>query len=311
MRAFSFGPHMTQVPSSILQRLSEVLAAQSPQYASRLKQRLSAALATNGEDPFDERKYGFKGFRDFLKRGTQNLFRLEDSESGADVLVSLPRPEKSSSTAVEPAATGSIRSDIWQAFTNPDITRARYLNRRTFVVRHFLRGDASPQAKEVEGTPDDFVEIPPITGEVQVGWMQQFMTDSKVEEPLLGVLKEIVSNPYSSGVNAAFTGALGPLAAAWRQRRVQSVISTVFEWAQSHGVPQDKLISRAQAGQDSVSAPGIRSASKVGADVSSGDGIRDPREQAARLLDMLSNDDINRIVIPILLSTLLVRGRNN
>lgn len=67
---------MMQVPSPVLQALSEILAAQSPQFAARLKQRLTAALQAKDEPAFDERKFGFKGFRDFLERGTQGLFWL-------------------------------------------------------------------------------------------------------------------------------------------------------------------------------------------------------------------------------------------
>jgi hypothetical protein len=40
-----------------------------------------------------------------------------------------------------------------------------------------------------------------------------------------------------------------------------------------------------------------------------GGGIQDPRERAVRLLDMLSDEEISRVVVPILLSTLLVKEK--
>ena len=152
---------MTQVPSPVLQAISEILAAQSPQFAARLKQRLTAALQAKEEPAFDERKFGFKGFRDFLERGSQGLFSVEPSAVGSDVMVSLAGVKNHSipATPTTDGGSHSIRNDVWQAFTNPDAARVRFWGRRTFQVRHYLRGEDSPHAREVQDSPGNFIEI--------------------------------------------------------------------------------------------------------------------------------------------------------
>lgn len=302
---------MTQVPSPVLQALSGILATQSPQFAARLKQRLTAALQAKGEPAFDERKFGFKGFRDFLERGTQGLFSLEPSDVGSDVTVSLVGA-KSHSTPVALAAGGashSIRNDVWQAFTNPDPARMRFWGVHTFHVRHYLRGEDSSHAREIQNSPEDFVEIDPIAADTQLSWMRQFVTQHTIPEDRKEVIDSILAKTYSSGINAAFTGALGQLGHQWRQQRIKNVASAIYTWADTHGVPHERLSLRTSAERDSsLGTTGVEKLSRID-HVGTG-GIQDPRERAVRLLDLLSNDEISRIVVPILLSTLLVKEKN-
>ena len=300
---------MTQVPSPVLQALSEILAAQSPQFAARLKQRLTAALQARGEPAFEEKKFGFKGFRDFLERGTQGLFSIQPSAEGADVEVSLTGAKSQSAQALPPVSGGthSIRNEVWQAFTNPDSSRLRYLSRRNFLVRHFLRGEDSPHSREVLESPDDFVEIQPISAETQVAWMRQFVGAHEIPPTLRDAIDAIVDRPYSSGVNAAFTGALGALGAQWRQVRIKKVIDEIHAWAGAHGIPPERLSLRSTAETDTTSITSV--VDRAVRPEHANDGIQDPRERAVRLLEMLSNEDISRVVLPILLSTLLVKGK--
>ena len=300
------------VPSNVLHALTELLAVQSPQVASRLKQRLNAALQAKGADTFDERKHGFKGFRDFLQRGTEGLFVVKSTDDGADVVVSLPvKAPAAAPTAGTPipAIGTTVRSEIWQAFTNPDATRLRFLNKRTFVVRHFLRGEDSAHSREVDAAPEDFVPVEPITGEDQLRWMREFIDLKGIEQPHRALLEAIMAKPYTSGLNAAFTGALRQLGKEWSAYRVKHVIEKIAAWAKPHGISAEHLNPRpAETVVTPVLAPVKKPASVVDSP-SSGDGVMDPRAQASGLLAMLSDDEIRRVVLPILLSTMLVRGK--
>lgn len=302
----------SQVPSTVLLALSEILAAQSPQFAARLKQRLTAALNAKGEPPFDEKKFGFKGFRDFLLRGTQDIFSVTQRDGGDDIVVSLLGANSASSTSSQPSlgTSHSLRSEIWQAFTNPDVKRVRYLSRRTYAVRHFLRGEDNTHAKEVLDSPADFVEITPINADVQVTWMKEFIEKHQIKSPLRDALEGIAAHPYSSGVNAAFTGALGSLEDDWRQERVKNIIDTIHRWANANDVSTDKLTRRSGFDSEAIPVPASKSIGKQSRAVDVTNGVQNSRDQAVRLLDMLSNEDISRIVIPILLSTMLVRGKS-
>lgn len=300
-----------QVPSPVLQALSEILAAQSPQFAARLKQRLTATLQAKDEPAFDERKFGFKGFRDFLERGTQGLFLVEPSTVGSDVMVT-PVGAKNHSIPTAPFAVGtshSIRNDVWQAFTNPDPARLRFWGRHSFQVRHYLRGEDSPHSREVLDSPEAFIEIAPITAETQVSWMQQFTDQQTIPEERRKVIESILTKTYSSGINAAFTGALGELGSQWRQQRIRHVLLAIHAWADTHGVPHERLSLRTPSERDSSLVMAGTEKPFRNDHVGSG-GIQDPRERAVRLLDMLSDEEISRVVVPILLSTLLVKGKS-
>lgn len=300
-----------QVPSIVLQALSEILAVQSPQFAARLKQRLTAALESKGEDAFDERKFGFKGFRHFLTEGTQGLFVIAPSPDGADIVVSLQGATGGASTTSSSAnETGSsIRKEVWQAFTNPDQTRLRFLNRRTHVVRHYLRGEESPPAQEVAAARAEFVEIQPISGDDQVGWMRQFIEQKNIGHPLHDVLEGIIAKPYTSGVNAAFTGALQDDGLEWRQDRVQKIIQRIAAWSKANDVPMEYLSSRHVPESAHPPATHPNKPVKVEWSEDGVDGVKNPRVQAERLLGILTNDEISRVVLPVLLSTLLMRGK--
>lgn len=315
MRAFHFEGSMTQVPSPVLQALTEILAAQSPQFAARLKQRLTATLQAKEEPPFDERKLGFKGFRDFLERGTQGLFLVTPSDVGPDVMVSLvgAQSEAASPAQTTGGAGHSVRNDVWQAFINPDPARVRFWGRDTHQVRHYLHGEDSPHAREVQDSAADYIEIEPVSAATQLSWMRQFVYEHShaVPETRTQTIHSILDKPYSSGINAAFTGALGAsLGGQWRHQRIKNVVAAIYAWADKHNVPHELLNVRSSsdsaAGQStSGTEKAVRADGPVGPS-----GIQDPRERAVRLLDMLSNDEISRIVVPILLSTLLVKEKS-
>ncbi len=303
---------MTQVPSAVLQALTEILTAQSPQFAARLKPRLTAALQAKEEPPFDERKLGFKGFRDFLERGTQGLFSVEPCAPDSDVLVSLIGSSGAHSHQIQASNSSghSFRNDVWQAFTNPDSRRARFWGILTNHVRHYLQDEDSLHAREVQGSPNSYVEIDFVPADTQVSWMREFIKQHAIPEERLAAIEGILSMPYSTGSNAAFASALGgALTHQWRQQRIKNVTSVIHEWADSHSIPRNHLYIHASS-EEEASLTAIAPEKPARTEHVGAGGVQDPRERAVRLLDLLSNDEISRIVVPILLSTLLVKEKN-
>lgn len=286
-------------PVIVTQLVSELLAEKSPEYAARLKQRLAVVMSERGLGAFEERAYGFKGFRDFLKRGLTNV-KLE--ESGDDLLVYSADVGKSVQPRAQvlsniPQASTTIRSDVWQAFSNPDNSRHRFLNKKTYVIRHYIEGEDSAARSEVEAARGDFLEIKSITGEEQREWMRQFLTSASIKESERGVLEAIIALPYSSSMNAAFTQALGENSDAWRHFRTKHVTNYMSAWASTNGLNMEKL--RLHQRSPAASNPKLSLKSDVA-----------PREQVVRLLDLLSDAEISRIVLPILLTTMLVRSKS-
>jgi hypothetical protein len=71
-----------------------------------------------------------------------------------------------------------IRSEVWQAFANPDPERRRFLDRQTFQICHYTPNHY-PEVKDlVERNPSQYAEIPPIAAETQKGWMRDFLARS-------------------------------------------------------------------------------------------------------------------------------------
>lgn len=281
------------------QLLTQLLSDRSPEFGARLKQRLNATFTEKGMGKFDERSFGFKRFQDFLEQGHGHLVTVQRPSGAGDILVSLKTPKISASPLNAQIEPPPIRSDIWQAFTNPDSTRKRFFNKQTFVVRHF--NDAQePQTSyaEVTSSPDQFIEIKPIGGEIQIEWMRRFLEETiNIPSDERIAFEAMLTEPYSSGVNAAFTRALGDHSTAWRNYRSRRILDSINNWAHQHEVQLDRLrVQPRQPVNTSENTP--RETSPFSA-----------REQVIKLLDLLSDDDINRLVLPTLLSTILVKSR--
>lgn len=291
----------------ISQLLTQLLTAHHPEYGARLKQRLNALLHQRGLDSLDERTLGYKRFRELLEQGFGDLVNVQPPSEVGDILVSLKTSGSLPATAApSPSVFGSafppIRSEIWQAFSNPDLERKRFFHKQTAAVKHFIQGDSSSSQVEVDESPDDFIEIDPIPGALQLQWMRQFLGGIHQPAGERVVFDAILNEPYSSSVNATFTRALGDHGVAWRNFRTQQVTEQIFAWAARHGVPENALRVQPRTTLDGA---------KV--DVSRSDPLRvatqSPRDQAAKLLEMLTDDDIARLVIPTLLSTILIKSR--
>ena len=130
--------------AEISKLIVHLLSARSPEFGARLKQRLNALLRERNLEPFDERRYGYKKFQDFLEKGQTDIVQVIRHEDGGDIQVSLKEAAQAAVEApviqsvVSPSewAGRPIRSDVWQAFANPDPERRRYLDRQTLQIFH-------------------------------------------------------------------------------------------------------------------------------------------------------------------------------
>lgn len=293
--------------AEISKLIVHLLSARSPEFGARLKQRLNALLRERNLEPFDERLYGYKKFRDFLEKGQADIVQVTRREDGGDIQVSL---KDTAQAALESPVTQSvvspsewagrpIRSDVWQAFTNPDPGRRRFLDRQTLQICHYASNENHEVQAQVTLNPAQYAEVPPILGDTQKGWMREFLDAVPVTGPERHVLDQMLTQPYSSALNAAFTRSLASKAALWREHRLKLILNTIFSWAKANNIDIDRL--RASEDKPAAERSAALSFDSLGA--------LTPRLQAAKLLELLSDEDIGRVVLPVLLSTILIKAR--
>jgi hypothetical protein len=279
--------------SQVSQLLKQLLEAHSPEVGARLKQRLNALLVGQGLSPFDERVFGFRKFGDFLQKTQTEILKV-DRTASTDIIVSLVGGAASPVQVTRPAIEtdqAAIRSDVWQAFTNHNIQRKRFLNKETFAVKHFIENDQSTASHEVTASPDNFIEIQPIPGSEQLSWMREYLSTAPFQVAEKTPLEAMTEQPYTSSLNSAFTRALGEKGDGWRHFRTHRVTEAIERWASQHSVLLDNL--RKPAVQTLAD---MRAVSRQSA-----------RASALKLLQLISDEDIAKVVMPVLVTTVLIR----
>jgi hypothetical protein len=190
-----------------------------------------------------------------------------------------------------------VRNDVWQAFSNPDLGRKRYVNIQTRQVVHFLHGDGSASEKRVTESPATFLEITPVGASTQTQWMREYVESLDARPQELAALRALVALPYSSQLNATFTKALSEHAGGWKRLRVTKILEVITSWAALNNIPVQTLLEPpSDAPESAPPASGIV-----------GDGTA--RDTARKLLDLLSDDDLRHVVMPVIYTTLLIRSR--
>lgn len=277
---------------TVLALLRQTLETQrGPILGAVLKQRINAALVAQGRSGLDERKLGFKKFSDLLLSQHSWLDVVLPTGPG-DVKVSLKE-----SPQLAPADLGgqplAIRSDIWQAFTNPDLQRERFFKRQSKSIFHFKRSEEA-NSPAVDGNPD-LIPIQPIPGSTHLGWMRKYLESSKLPLAERASVEAMLSEEYTSSLNLTFTRALGSNALKWRQYRTSCITEFIMDWALSNGLTETDL---EKPPKTEALAAALPAASHLS-----------PRAKIEKLLDLLSDDDLNQVVLPILLSTILVKAK--
>jgi len=304
------------------QLLKQLLSSNSPELGARLKQHLNTAFIARGLGNFDEKSLGFSKFSDYLLRVHGDFVNVNRDDSVSDILVSLrssaaPQPAKPlsksqiSSDTLSPSVV--IRSDVWQAFANPDPERKRFFERETGKIVHFLADKQVPERVEVDSSPERFLEIEPISQDTQVTWMREFLNSISLPANEKAVLETLTTKPYSSALNVTFSRALGSHSLAWRSFRTQHVTTIIEKWAHDSDVLPAKLhvaVAEPVAGTPKIP---LNDGTKVGASSfersETSTTQLPPRQQVMKLLELLSDEDIMNLVLPTLLSTILIKSR--
>jgi hypothetical protein len=276
--------------------LRKLLNASGPEKAARLKQRMIAEFGLEGSGRFDERALGYPKFKDFLQKAHADLVALAESEGG-DMVVSLvhgaPGIEPQIASPPEPI----IRSDIWQAFANPDPDRKRLFNKVSADVVHFKATDEPKQSLEWLNN-SAVVPIEPIQGEVQKRWMEDFLGTVRLSDDQRQALSEFTKQRYSSALNLTFTRALGENAALWKRVRQTHILNAIRQWAENNSVPMDVLHRRDRL-TNVATAKMVETPS-----------ITPVRQRVLTLLEILSDQDLERAVLPLLAAVVLLQERN-
>lgn len=286
-------------PEYVRTTLQQLLASREGELGARLKQRLNALLLERSLPRFDEKQFGFRKFRSFLEQTQSDWLDVSLPDGTGDILVTakvaratLPPPgNRTLSSTSQP-----IRSDVWQAFTNPDTRRKRHYQLSTGIVLHYAEGENSPKREQVEAAQDGYVEIHPIDGETQQRWVREFLDSVPITGTERVPYEALLAGPYSSALNAAFTRALGEHATAWRDFRTARVTDAILIWAQNHNVPPEHLRTAPKENR-AILGPHMQQTAPAS------------RVQAMKLLELLSDEDIRQIIIPTLLSTIMVKSR--
>lgn len=276
--------------------LKQLLEARSPEIGARLKQRLTALLVVHGYEPLDVRKLGYRTFRDFLERTQGELVKIDHRPDNTDIQVSLRATEAGPSASTNNIGVDSdrIRSDIWQAFASPNPQRKRFLDKQTFAVKHFLENVTSDASVEVSANLQNFIEIHPSPGSDQIAWMKEYLDSIPIQGAERPPLDAMLTQQYSANLNSTFTRALGEKGDGWRHFRTQKISQVIEHWAASNNVPLERLRK--------TTATPLTLADKPIAK-------ENARARAQMLLQLLSDEDISTVVVPILVSTILVRSR--
>lgn len=291
-----------------LELICELLSKVPFELSARLKQRLNLALIQRGLVPLDERRYNCRKFSDFLQIHLADKIVLQRPDSSGDIRVSIkgePTPSRAWSTPGEQRSEQDraiiFRSDVWQAFINPDGTRKRYFNRLTHQVLHFVEGSGDSYQQKLEDRPDDYLSIDWVPVATHKQWMAGFLDLIQLSDAERRPLQVLINSDYSSNLNAAFTKALGAREQEWRKMRTLKINQWIQAWTVKNNVSMDDLIIRSV---DREPASGLPAPSQR-----EPEQVMTPRDQAIRLLGLMSDDDIIKIAIPTLLGSVLSRSQ--
>ncbi|BBV98446.1 UPF0158 family protein [Pseudomonas alloputida] len=319
-------------PLYIQNAILELLKGRPSEVGARLKQRLNRTLVDAGHQALNEQQFGYRKFSDFLSGELSQHVTVEKSAAGGDITVFLkavpthftkpftPQAAAVSAVSAPAFATGEsggttpcasaaskepveassvVRGDVWQAFSNLNPCRKRYLDRRNGQVVHFLLDAQSDQEALVDEQPQRFAEITYVEGDMQKQWMHAFLSASGLPEDDVSSLERLLDEPYSSKLNLIFGRALGQRQADWKRYRAQRMGDIIEKWAEANRIGSHML--KANRGGGAVSEADLSTPALAGA--------MGAREQALRLLAMMDEREIVTVAIPAMLGCVLAKSR--
>ncbi|MDP9224688.1 MAG: UPF0158 family protein [Actinomycetota bacterium] len=198
---------------------------------------------------FDEKRLGFRSFRQFLEAAEgEGVIHLEWVD-GANKLQVVPFeiPVRMSKPPAPPQPTtasrsrGRIRDDIWHAFLDWDDDVERYYDRVTdqaILIRADSEGkgtSASLPGAPSEETSRRYVPIKHVPFIEQLGWMRSF-AEGVPDEGLRQVLLHALESQRPAGSFATAVRSVPQLATAWFDSLVTRVFDRIEAWATENDV---------------------------------------------------------------------------
>lgn len=295
-------------PAAFAREILIELLRNGRKFGAQLKPLIEQALRARGIPP--ETVLGqFRKFSDFLAANA-DLLEITTPGGPGDIEVRLrttPQPRSVSSDASQDLRPDRIRKELWQAVTNPDARRKRFLHRKTGEILHYLDGSPFSRnwdfAKRASEDPD-FVEIDFARAEQQTAWMKEFLDSTPtIPDWTRRTAEHFLSVPYESSLNTAFVSALGdPTGMAWNRWRSIKVLEHVKAWAERRGVSLNLVLGYPQYPQALTSES---TASESPAEAST-PGLRAFLHQA---IDEATEDELRQVVIsPAVFARLLGRA---
>jgi len=288
--------------------LPSLLSEHTHELGARLKQRIQKIFLSQGMPAFDPRKEGYPKFSVYLERLHSDIAKVVRVAGNSDVHV---YRQHSSSVQNAPAMPLDlkekknvvIRSDVWQAFLNQDLSRKRFYNKKTCVVMHFIPSSGSSEENLLDASPEEYVEINPVPGNEQLKWMREFLDSAPIGDAERDVIAGQLHAKYSSALNATFINSLGKQGSLWRRYRIPRIISFIEEWARKNEIPFSELCVT-----ESIDSNISRTSQLESLEESVPDIPLPPRALAHKLLDLMTEDDIARMVLPAMMNTLLLKS---
>lgn len=303
---------MTDQHTIVAEILPTLLSEQSHELGARLMQRIRAVFSARGLPEFEPKKEGYLKFSVYLEKVHGDIARVVRIPGESDVHV-YKKSHSSSLHQVQQAPLSPtvkqnvvIRSNVWQAFLNPDLSRKRFFNKQSKEIIHFIPSQGAAEETEVNANTELFVEVVPIPGPEQLSWMREFLSSTPISEPEKQVIASQIGDKYSSALNVTFMNSLGDHGKLWRKHRIPRIINHIQTWSGENGIPFNDLCV---SGTLPLSATKEDSMENVFADVFIPTEALPPRQLAHKLLDLMTENDIALMVLPTMMNTLLFKSR--
>lgn len=303
---------MTDQHTIVAEILPTLLSEQSHELGARLMQRIRAVFSARGLPEFEPKKEGYLKFSVYLEKVHGGIARVVRIPGESDVHV-YKKSHSSSLHQVQQAPLSPtvkqnvvIRSNVWQAFLNPDLSRKRFFNKQSKEIIHFIPSQGAAEETEVNANTELFVEVVPIPGPEQLSWMREFLSSTPISEPEKQVIASQIGDKYSSALNVTFMNSLGDHGKLWRKHRIPRIINHIQTWSGENDIPFNDLCV---SGTLPLSATKEESMENALTDVFIPTEALPPRQLAHKLLDLMTENDIALMVLPTMMNTLLFKSR--
>lgn len=280
---------------TIAQYLKLILQKKSPEFGSRLKVLLNQYLRDSQLEQFDEAALGYRKFTQYLSIVHADLVEVVKPSGSGDVLVTLRRNIDGKDDNVDITSI-ALRNDVWRAFTFQDLSRKRFLNKETNKVLHFKEDEDSEEKKLFEAGEQNFVKIVPVT-DIQKKWMSEFADSLPIKDKITENLESLLVDQDLNQVLSNFKTLLGSYSNQWLNFRKTKIVDYIKQWCNDNSVSFDLLcrISDKKYLERNSSQASISTSSA------------NARVIVAKLLDLVSEEDISSNVIPMILGIISIR----